>query len=77
MERRHITSDSCDILDTYKATLCCGRGSRVNALVKRQYNSLVIRISTATSETQNNQVPTNTIIFREARHSSSASHMHF
>lgn len=37
-----------DILDTYKATLCCGKGSGINALVNGEYNALVIRISTAT-----------------------------
>ena len=69
--------DSCDILDGYKATLCCNKGSGVNTLVNGEYNALVIRISTATSGIQNNQVPTNTTVFREARCGSPASHMHF
>lgn len=61
MERRHIINDSCDILNAYKAS---GRGSGVNILINREFNALVIRISTATSGTQNNQVSTNTTIFR-------------
>lgn len=63
---------SWDILSTYKATLRNNKGHGVNALVNCEHNTLVIRISTATSglqckhaRTQNNQALEN-IIFRKA-----------